>query len=76
VVLCLRYVIERMSEAEILAIDREGDVANCSVTEYRFDPSRGRDGGLSLVRYNETAPVEESAVSVTAEPDRSTGVRG
>jgi broad specificity phosphatase PhoE len=76
VVLCLRYVIERMSEAEILEIDRQGDVANCSVTEYRFDPTQGRDGGLSLVRYNETAPVEESTVSVTSEPDRSAGVRG
>ncbi|MBM7405802.1 MULTISPECIES: histidine phosphatase family protein [Sphingomonas] len=76
VVLCLRYVIERMSEAEILGIDREGDVANCSVTEYRYDPDKGRYGGLALVRYNETAPVEESAVAVTAEPDRSAGVRG
>jgi broad specificity phosphatase PhoE len=76
VVLCLRYVIEQMSEEQILAIDREGDVANCSVTEYRFDPTQGRDGGLALVRYNETAPVEESAVAVTAEPDRSEGVRG
>ena len=38
VVLCLRYILENLSEAEILAIDKQGDVANCAITEYRFDP--------------------------------------
>lgn len=77
VVLCMRYVIENLSEAEILAIDREGDVANCSVTEYAFDPTAGKDGGLTLVRYNVTAPMEEDAeAAVTAEPDAMVGARG
>lgn len=77
VVLCLRYVIENMSEEQILAIDREGDVANCSVTEYRFDPDAGRGGGMTLVRYN-TVPHLAAAGdgNVTAEPDRTAGVRG
>lgn len=70
VVLCLRYVIETMSEEEILTIDRQGDVANCSVTEYRADPG----GGLTLVRYNDV--VSDDAVPVTAEPERTAGVRG
>jgi broad specificity phosphatase PhoE len=73
VVLCLRYVIEGLSEEEVLAIDRAGDVANCSVTEYRHDPAHGRSGGLVLHRYNETAPVEESPVAVTDAPDRTVG---
>jgi broad specificity phosphatase PhoE len=76
VVLCLRYVIEGMSEAEILAVDKAGDVANCSVTEYRFDPAAGKDGGLSLVRYNETAPVEASPAPVTDAPDRQVAAHG
>jgi broad specificity phosphatase PhoE len=76
VVLCLRYIIEGMSEEQILAIDREGDVANCSVTEYRFDPGIGRDGGLALQSYNVTTPVERNDVDVTAEPERTAGVRG
>ncbi len=77
VVLCLRYVIEKLSEEEILAIDRMGDVANCSVTEYRFDPDKGRGGGLELVRYNAVAHLEgEGPAQVTAEPDRTEGVRG
>ena len=71
-----KHLRARWPSAEILGIDREGDVANCSVTEYRYDPTKGRDGGLVLVRYNETAPVEESSVSVTSEPDRNAGVRG
>ncbi len=77
VVLCLRYVIENLSEEEILAIDREGDVANCSVTEYVHDPDRGKDGQLVLVRYNVTAPVEEDGqTEVTSAPDAMVGARG
>jgi len=76
VVLCMRYIIENLSEAEILAIDREGDVANCAITEYRFDPAIGRDGQLVLSRYNVTAPMEEEATPVTAAPDRMVAARG
>ncbi|MBV8970808.1 MAG: histidine phosphatase family protein [Sphingomonadaceae bacterium] len=65
VVLCLRYVLEGMDEAAILGIDRAGDVANCSVTEYAFP-----DGQPHLVRYNFVAPVE-AATAVTAEPDKA-----
>jgi broad specificity phosphatase PhoE len=75
VVLCLRYVIENLTEDEILAIDRQGDVANCSVTEYRFDPDGPQDKALRLVRYNHVVDPEGST-PVTAEPDRTTGVRG
>jgi len=76
VVLCLRYVIENLTEAEILAIDKQGDVANCAITEYRFDPAIGRDGNLVLSRYNVTAPMEEEATPVTAEPDHMVAARG
>lgn len=77
VVLCLRYIIENMSEDEILAIDKQGDVANCSVTEYRFDASRGKDGGLELVRYNEIASIEQDPVAeVTSAPDTLVAARG
>jgi len=76
VVLCLRYVIENLSEAEILAIDKAGDVANCAITEYRFDPAKGRDGSLVLARYNVTAPMEHEHTTVTAAPDRMVAARG
>jgi len=75
VVLCLRYVIENLTEEEILAIDHEGDVANCSVTEYRFDANELPSGALQLVRYNDAVD-HNGSTPVTAEPDRTTGVRG
>ena len=76
VVLCLRYIIEGLDEAAILAIDKEGDVANCSITEYRFDGSLGPNGGLALARYNVPAPVEAADVPVTSAPDVTVAARG
>jgi len=75
VVLCLRYLLESLTEEQILAIDRQADIANCGVTEYRFDPTCGPDGGLKLVRYNFTAPLEAQAAPVTAEPDANVAAR-
>ena len=65
VVLCMRYLLEGMDEAGILAVDREGDVANCGITEYASHPA----GGLRLVRYNFTVPLEREGAPVTAAPD-------
>ena len=76
VVLCLRYIIENLDEAGILAIDKEGDVANCSVTEYRFDPDIGKNGNLALVRYNTTAPMEAEHAPVTRARDQIVAARG
>jgi broad specificity phosphatase PhoE len=77
VVLCLRYVIENLGEDEILAIDAEGDVANASFTEYRFDPEIGDEGGLALVHYNAVPHLAGPRdAAVTAEPDRTGAVRG
>ena len=76
VVLCLRYIIENLTEAEILTIDRAGDIANCAITEYRFDPASARDGGLVLARYNITAPMDEEHTPVTAAPDEMVAARG
>ena len=64
VVLVLRYVVEGMTEADVLDVDRQGDVANCSVTSYAFDL-----GEPELTRYNEVAAVEDEDETVTAEPD-------
>ncbi len=73
IVLCLRYLIETMTEEEILAIDRAGDVANCGVTEYALDPTSGTPGStggkLRLVAYNFVAPLEAAGAPVTARPD-------
>lgn len=75
VVLCFRYLLEDMTEEQILAIDREADVANCSITEYGFDRSLGVDGGLRLERYNFTVPLEDEGTPVTSEPDAPVAAR-
>jgi broad specificity phosphatase PhoE len=75
VVLCLRYVIENLDEAKILDIDRQGDVANCSVTEYRLN-SEHRPPRLALVRYNVTRPVGLADEVITSAPDQIVAARG
>ena len=75
VVLCLRYLIETMTEEEILDIDAAGDVANCSVTEYRFDPDQAASGRPVLVRYNYVAHVEREGKPVTSKPDANVAAR-
>ena len=73
VVLCLRYLIEQLTEEQILAIDREADVANCAVTEYTLEAAKdapgAEDARLVLVRYNFIAPVAQAGAAVTASPD-------
>jgi probable phosphoglycerate mutase len=75
VVLCIRYLLENLTEEEILEIDRQGDVANCAITEYRFDRHAGPDGGLVLERFNFVTPMEVAGAPVTAERDVSAGAR-
>ncbi|HEV7904798.1 MAG TPA: histidine phosphatase family protein [Pyrinomonadaceae bacterium] len=69
VVNCFRYLLERLSEEEILALDRAKEIANCSVTSYGFNPQLGRRGKLELQLYNFVAPLEEAGALVTTKPD-------
>ena len=75
VVLCLRYILEEMDEAQILAIDREGDVVNCGLCEYDFEPDDAKDCVPRLVRYNFAAPLIDEAAPVTSEPDAMVATR-
>ena len=69
VVNCFRYLLERMTEEQILALDRAEEIANCSVTSYEFNPHLGRHGKLHLQLYNFVAPLEEAGAPVTTKPD-------
>lgn len=77
IVLCFRYVLEQMDEAQVLAVDREAQVANCGVTEYELDPHAQGNAraGMSLRTYNFVAPLEEAGEAVTHEPDAPVGPR-
>ncbi|WP_061929977.1 histidine phosphatase family protein [Aureimonas sp. AU22] len=74
-VLCLRYIIEEMDEAMILAIDRESDVANCSLTEYTMDAGAPAGTSPVLARYNFVAPLVEEGAAVTRSPDANVASR-
>jgi len=75
VVLCMRYIIENLSEEQILEIDRQGDVSNCGVTEYTAEADKEVGGGLVLTRYNFVAPLVEAGAPVTAEQDANVAAR-
>lgn len=66
---CFRYLFERMSEKAILDFDRAGDVPNCSVTSYEYDPTLGKGGHLALRLVNFVAPLEATGTPVTASKD-------
>jgi len=63
VVMVFRYVLERLGEAELLALSAERELANCSVTEYRVGPS---DGARPELHDFDRVP---DGMPVTAEPD-------
>jgi broad specificity phosphatase PhoE len=69
VIFCFRYLLENMTEEEVLRADRDYDVANCGVTTYEYDPGLGKIGGLALRAFNFVAPLEEAGEAVTTAPD-------
>lgn len=75
VVLCMRYLIEHMTENEILAIDKANEIANCSVTSYLYDAVHGPRGQLSLDLFNFVAPLQDAGAPVTSRPDAKVGAR-
>jgi broad specificity phosphatase PhoE len=66
IVNCMRYLIECMDEAQILAIDRRADVPNCGVTSYEYDPS---SDALVPDLVNFVAPLRQAGAPVTMAPD-------
>ncbi|MCU1483238.1 MAG: phosphoglycerate mutase [Subtercola sp.] len=66
VVLCFRYLIERLDEKALLSIDDAGDAANCAVTEYQREGIGGKPE-LVLRRYNFVAPLAQEGTIITAE---------
>jgi broad specificity phosphatase PhoE len=67
VVMMFRYVIENLTEAEVLRISREVELANCSVTTFQLD--RHNPQGMTLEKFNEVFPLEVADAPVTHEPD-------
>jgi broad specificity phosphatase PhoE len=66
IILCARYILESLTEQELLAIDQQGDVANCAITSYAL---RDATRGLELIAYNVVAPLDVAGEVVTDAPD-------
>ena len=47
VIRVFRYILENLTETEILAIDRACDIENCAITSYHFD-AHGNNFALEL----------------------------
>ena len=75
VVPCFRYLLERLGEREILAIDAQHQIANCSVTSYRRATGSKAPAWLELEAFNVTAPLDEAGEAVTRRDDATTGKR-
>ncbi|MDQ1630886.1 MAG: hypothetical protein QOC80_858 [Frankiaceae bacterium] len=78
VILLVRYVLERLSEAEILEISRAEEIANCSLSRFDWDGAEGSDGKaatVTLQAWNGTSPLDEEGEVVTSDPDIPAGPR-
>jgi broad specificity phosphatase PhoE len=67
VVNCFRYLLERMTEEEIMEEDRVNEILNCSITSYQYDPTAGRrgNGGLVRAQCNDVRPLTQAGVAVS-----------
>ena len=75
VVLCMRYVLEGLDEATILAIDKQGDVLNCGISIYDFDPDPKGNCIPKLTQWNYGAPLDAEGAPKTSEKDAMVGSR-
>jgi hypothetical protein len=69
VVLMFRYVLEHLTEREILEIGHRERLVNCSVTCFVYDRRIGPAGGMRLQAFNEPVALEEAGEPITREPD-------
>jgi broad specificity phosphatase PhoE len=75
VVLCMRYILEELDEAQILAIDKQADVLNCGICAFDFAANADGLCTPTLSLWNHGAPLQEEGTRKTAEPDQVTGTR-
>ena len=65
VIMVFRYVLENLTEQELLDVDKQEQVANASLTRYE----RNGLGNLELAAFNGVEHLVDEAEAVTKEPD-------
>lgn len=64
-VFLLRYLIEGLTEDELMALTRQDVIANCSITEWSADA----DGRLALTAFNDVAHLRQQGAEPTREDE-------
>jgi broad specificity phosphatase PhoE len=75
VVLCMRYILEGLTEQDILKIDKQAEILNCGIVRYDFEPDAKGVCVPKLEVWNHGAPLDAEGAQKTAEPDMMTGTR-
>jgi hypothetical protein len=75
VVLCMRYILDELSEGQILAIDKQAEILNCGICAYDFKFDQSGLCSPKLDLWNVGAPMEAEGTLQTAEPDAMAGSR-
>ena len=75
VVLCFRYILEELDEAQILAIDKQAEVLNCGIAGYEFEPDAKGVCIPQLALWNHGTPLEAEGAPKTSAPDAMAGTR-
>ena len=66
VIMAFRYVLEDLTEQELLDVDKAERLPNCSLTTYRCGDRR-----MDLVRFADTEAVDRSRATTTSEPSKT-----
>ncbi|MBA2699356.1 MAG: histidine phosphatase family protein [Nocardioidaceae bacterium] len=69
VIMVFRYVLEELTERDLLEIDKGTPLANCSLTRYTAAPG---DEMMSLLLYNDVEHLSDESEEITEEPDAAT----
>ena len=75
VVLCMRYILEELDEAQILAIDKQAEVLNCGICAFDFEPDEDKLCKPTLSLWNHDTALEKEGAAKTSAPDAMAGTR-
>ena len=75
VVLCMRYILEELDEAQILAIDKQAEVLNCGICAYDFEPDAEGLCVPKLALWNHDTQLEAEGAAKTSAKDAMAGSR-
>ena len=73
VVMCLRYILDELTEDQLMALNKQGEMLNCGISAFDFDTQDRRFGKPTLALWNHAAPLDQA--QQTSAPDKIAGSR-